>query len=223
MSIRFPEGMDDAHWEYFWGTLCPHKILPPTQHALMQLTLHADIFTGANDGLSLHALHFPHLCTLSLRKLVFEPSVGIEPFILRHALTLSRLELIACRLPVDESDYEMLVFPPLPSSPPPSMALARNEANLKSVHWAHIWDSFAAELTALIALHVAEPRDTWSSFALKPYVVPESTNYWEFAIESRNTADAEALRCFRMTVASRRRRSAYSEREAAFDTSVGQW
>ena len=100
------------------------------------------------------------------------------------------------------------------------MALTRNEANLKFVHWSHIWDSFAAELTALIALHVDE-----RSFARGRYVVPESIDYdyWECAIESRNTADTEALRCFHMTVASRRRRAGYAEGEAASVASLGKW
>ena len=94
---------------------------------------------------------------------------------LRHAPTLSRLEFIACR----------------------------SEGNLKFVHWAHIWDSFAAELTALIAVHVDEHHDRDSGGLLVRYVVPESMGYRQFVIESRNVADAEALRCFHMTVVSR--------------------
>ncbi|KAI9453703.1 hypothetical protein BJY52DRAFT_804074 [Lactarius psammicola] len=84
-----------ARWCHFWGTFFPRMILAPTQHSLTELTLYSDIDVGASSGLSLAGLHFPHLCALSLCRLVFEPSVGVEAFILRHAATLTRLELLA--------------------------------------------------------------------------------------------------------------------------------
>ncbi|KAH9056242.1 hypothetical protein EDB87DRAFT_1263827 [Lactarius vividus] len=87
-----------THWCHFWGTLYPRTILAPTQHTLTELTMHGDIPVGASSGLSLAGLHFP-LCALSLRGLFFQPSTGVEPFILRHAPTLAQLQVIACKLP----------------------------------------------------------------------------------------------------------------------------
>ncbi|KAH9022086.1 hypothetical protein EDB83DRAFT_2679220 [Lactarius deliciosus] len=85
-------------WCNFWGTLCPRMVLTPTQHSLTELTLHSDTYVGALCGLSFAGLHFPRLCALSLRMVVFEPSVGATQFILRHAATLARLELLLCKL-----------------------------------------------------------------------------------------------------------------------------
>ncbi|KAF8262110.1 hypothetical protein EI94DRAFT_1744370 [Lactarius quietus] len=42
-----------AHWLHFWGTLCPHIILAPTQLSLTELTLHSSTFVGASSRLSL--------------------------------------------------------------------------------------------------------------------------------------------------------------------------
>lgn len=120
---------------HFWGTLCHPLVLAPTQHALTELTLQSDVSVGASSGLSLTGLHFPYLCTLSLRSIVFEPSVGVESFILRHAATLVRLELITCKL------------------------IINMESDTRPIYWAHIWDSFTAELTSLVALHVSESYD----------------------------------------------------------------
>ena len=65
---------------YFWGTLCPRMLLAPMQNALTELTLHSEAYIGIPSRLSLAGLHFPHLHALSLRNLVFEPSIGVEPF-----------------------------------------------------------------------------------------------------------------------------------------------
>ncbi|KAH9173962.1 hypothetical protein EDB89DRAFT_1904911 [Lactarius sanguifluus] len=56
-------------WVHFWGTLCPHMILAPTQQTLTELTLHSDAPVGASSALSLSGLHFPLLCVLSLEVL----------------------------------------------------------------------------------------------------------------------------------------------------------
>jgi hypothetical protein len=118
-------------WRYFWGTLCFRLILAPTQHSLRELTLHTHINVGARMGLSFTGLYFPNLRMLSLRNFVFEPSVGVEHFILQHANTLARLEFIKCKLPI-------------PNDKEPCASQTR---------WEHIWDSFATGLTALVELH----------------------------------------------------------------------
>ncbi|KAH9173971.1 hypothetical protein EDB89DRAFT_646689 [Lactarius sanguifluus] len=188
LSDRLPDVVAfDARWCHFWGTLCPRMILAPTQHTLTELTLHSDAPVGASSGLSLAGLHFPRLYALSMRRFVFEPSVGVEPFVLRHAATLVQLQVLVCKLPkpVDMS---------LSSSQSPSTALARDEGlSSGSDGWDRIWHRFAAELTALVTLDVdLECR----------YV--ELISLWDIHVpESRYAADAAALRHFHMTVASR--------------------
>jgi hypothetical protein len=146
--------------------------------------------------------------------------VGVELFILRHAYTLSQLELISCRLPIDP-DTKTLIS----SSRSPSTTLTRGKCGLEPLHWERIWDNFAAELTALVAVNVDEARERIVLMRGR-YVVPISVGYVgyrEFAVESRDTADTEGLRRFYMTVAARRRQTGYPEVEAATDISVGQW
>ncbi|KAH9059844.1 hypothetical protein EDB87DRAFT_730558 [Lactarius vividus] len=185
---------DFEPWCNFWGTLCPRMVLAPMQHSLTELTLHSDVNVGALSGLSFAGLHFPRLCALSLRMVIFEPSVGAKQFILGHAATLARLELLVCKLPVNP---DMLLYP----SP---TAHAGDESD----SWECIWDGFAAELTALVALHVDERRsDRWgltnSEFR---YARPDSRTmtYQEtYTFAHRNAADAAALRRFHLTVATR--------------------
>ncbi len=173
-------------------------ILAPAQHALTELILHSDVYVGASSRLSLAALHFPHLCALSLRRLVFEPSAGIEPFVLRHAATLTRLELLTCKLPTRAGTL-------LSPSPSQSITLARDEeSSFGPACWERIWDRFMAELTALVALHIDE-----GLIGLEcRYVNPgRGISYWEEldTPEPRNAADVAALRRFHMTVAARSR------------------
>ena len=173
----------DDRWADFWSTFCPRIILDPTQHCLTDLTLHSDTLVGTFSGLSLSGLHFPHLCALSLRKIVFESPVGIEPFILRHTATLARLELLGCTLPT----YAGLPFPL--GSPPPPLPSA--------CYWNSIWDRFAAELTALVALHVDEPECSYvSAHSLSSYLRTGRS-------ESRDATDAEALQRFHVVVTAR--------------------
>ena len=120
-------------------------ILVPKQHTLTDLTLHSDVYFSGSSELSLDGLHFPHLYSLSLSKFILETSVGIEPFILRHAASLAQLELIACMLPANLST---LPFPWVPLPPLPSSGRC----------WDSIWDCFVAELSALVALHVHNPE-----------------------------------------------------------------
>ncbi|KAF8266156.1 hypothetical protein EI94DRAFT_1803563 [Lactarius quietus] len=131
LTVRYDGGMDDC-WIPFWGTLCHRMVLSPTQHALTELTLQSEIPVGVSLGLSFAGLYFPRLSSLSLGNIVFEPSVGVESFILRHAATLMRLELMACTLPIGDNN---------------------------PTYWEHIWDRFAAVLTALVALRVNENGD----------------------------------------------------------------
>ena len=220
LSVLLPNHPDPVYWHYFWSILYPNMILAPAQHALTELILHTDTYIGASCGLSFDALHFPHLCTLSLRKLVFEPSVGIESFVLRHAATLTRLFLFTCKLP--GSPDEMLSSWILSSS----TVLARDEESSSRLGgWDQIWDRFAEGLTSLIGLHVDERRDSWNPVDRYVFSEPERMTYWEFGIESRNTADTEALRRFYMTVSARRRRAGYPEGEAALQSywGDGEW
>jgi hypothetical protein len=180
-------------WTYFWGTLCFRLILAPTQHALTELTLHADTPVGASLGLSLTGmrlpnlcvlsftgLYFPNLCVLSLRMLVFEPSVGAEPFILRHAATLARLELVKCELLIPNDE----------------------ESGAGLTRWEHIWDSFATGLTALVALHVDESGVDGSGHRYVRHR-PE-LSYWEVSIPAHlDVADTVALERLYVTVAAR--------------------
>ncbi|KAI9453704.1 hypothetical protein BJY52DRAFT_804066 [Lactarius psammicola] len=202
LSVLFDSAPDpytfSARWRRFWATLIPRVVLTPTQHTLTELTLHSDTYVGALSGLSLAGLHFPHLCVLSLRKLVFEPSIGIEPFILRHAATLAQLELLICKLPAHVNRL-------LPRTPPPSTTHPRDEeSSHRPACWERIWDRFAVELTALVSLRVDE-RPWGSAGPECRYVYPGlGTTFLEIGTaESRNTADAAALRRFHMTVAAR--------------------
>ena len=86
-------------WLHFWGTLFHRLVLTPTQHTLTELTLGCDEALSASSRPSFAALHFPYLCALSLRNIMFDPSV--ESFILRHASALVHLELTTCMLLLD--------------------------------------------------------------------------------------------------------------------------
>ena len=189
------------HWCNFWGTLCPRIFLGPTQHTLTELTLHSNTYVGASSGLSLHELHFPHLCALSLRNLVFDRSVGAEYFVLRHTSTLARLELLFCKLPIDRHQQQPPIL--IPSS---STILPGDDESGSGLDcWYGIWDRFAAELTALVVLHVEERRRIPSLRLECPYVKPgPSVSYCEIDVpELRKVTDAEALRRFQTTVAAR--------------------
>ena len=187
------------HWYHFWGALCPRIFLAPTQHSLTELTLQSNVYFGASSGLSLRELDFPRLCALSLCNLVFDRSVGVEYFVLRHASTLARLELLKCKLPIDRNKQ-------LPI-PDPSTILARDdESGFGLDCWCGIWDRFAAELTTLIVLRVDERRpNLWVGASSEcRYVSSGPCAYWEADVsESRNVADTEALRRFQTTVAAR--------------------
>src|ERR1700744_1166185 len=109
-------------------------ILAPTQQVLTELTLQQK----RTCWRPLTMLHLPHLCTLSLCHLVFDPSVGFESFILQHAGTLVRLELLMCKLFADPDTFYSASL---------STALAPdNESSSRPTFWEYIWNSFAAEL-----------------------------------------------------------------------------
>ncbi|KAH9173974.1 hypothetical protein EDB89DRAFT_646754 [Lactarius sanguifluus] len=186
-----------GRWCNFWGTLCPRMILAPMQHSLTELTLHSDVYVGAFSRLSFAGLYFSHLGALSLRMVVFEPSVDAKHFILRHAATLARLELLVCKLSLN---------PDIFLSPPPTTH-ARDESGSELDYWEYIWDRFAAELTALVALHVDERRsDRWGRTGSEFRYVhpdPERMAYRMTTLAHRNAADAAALRRFHLTVATR--------------------
>ena len=167
-----------SRWSHshFWGTICPRMVLAPMQHALTELTLHSDAYVGT---LSLAGLHFPHLHTLSLRNHVFEPSIGVEPFILRHATSLAKLELLTCKLPT----YTGVpwVLSPLPLDP----------------CWDSIWDRFATELTALVSLHVDESECSYVSIGLERFFYSDRDR------ELQHSTDFAALKRFQSVVTAR--------------------
>ena len=206
LDFNTHEVMPFNRWLQFWGNVFPNVILSPMQHSLTELTLHNKKLLGASSELSLSGLHFPHLCALSLGRLVFEPSVGVERFILQHAPTLSRLELISCRLLMDH-DNEMYISTSrsILSSPPSFTILTGNEFGPRLIHWARIWDSFSAELAALVVLHVDE-RDRLEYISKFRYVRRSRLllQYLVFSSnETLNAIDAEAFERFHMTVAAR--------------------
>ena len=174
----------DNQWCKFWITFCPRMILAPMQPSLTELTLHSDFLLGPLSGLSFTGLHFPHLCALSLRNLFLQPSVGVEAFILRHAASLARLELLECKLPA----YDTLPLPPsnLDPAPPPSHYC-----------WDSIWDRFAVELTALVALNIEDPNCSYVSsyFMIVPFL--------DSVRQSRDATDLAALERFHAVVAAR--------------------
>jgi hypothetical protein len=125
-------------WAHFWGTQCCRLVLAPMQPPLTKLTLYSDQPVGAAFGFSFAGLYFPQLCKLSLSGFIFEPSVRAQHFILRHAATLARLELIACKLPMYAN-----AFPDFCST----LRDDKYKSSLMPITWGHIWDRFAAELT----------------------------------------------------------------------------
>ncbi|KAH9022802.1 hypothetical protein EDB84DRAFT_1441112 [Lactarius hengduanensis] len=146
----------DDRWSHFWGILRP-RMLTPMQHPLTALTLDSIAHVGTLAGLSFDGLHFPRLCSLSLGRLVFEPSIGTQNFILRHAATLARLQLIMCKLSVNPVTFST----PSPSS---STTFARDESSSGPNTWERVWDCFAVKLTALVSLHVNEAGKEWGPF-----------------------------------------------------------
>ncbi|KAH9022800.1 hypothetical protein EDB84DRAFT_1678374 [Lactarius hengduanensis] len=189
--IRDPPGqfaVDDS-WIHSWGALCS-RMLTPMQHSLTELTLHNDADVDALSGVSFAALRFPRLCALSLKRLVFEPSEGAQNFILRHAATLVRLELLMCKLPT----HPIISFIPY----------APLFLSLRVDTWERIWDCFAAKLTALLSLRVDESRGEWGEefrYGLQDISIPANRDPCAFA--RRDTADAAALRRLHMIVAAR--------------------
>ena len=121
---------------------------------------------------------------LSLHNVFLQPSVGVEAFILRHAASLARLELLECKLPA----YDTHPLPPFNFDPPPP---------LSHYCWDNIWDRFAAELTALVALNIKDPNCSYVSsfFMFVPFL--------DSARQSRDAIDFAALERFRAVVAAR--------------------
>jgi len=168
-----------SRWSHFWKTLSPYIILSPTQNTLTEFTLHSDYLVDPSFYLPFDKLHFPRLCALSLRNLIFGPLTCIEPLILRHAATLTRLELFSCLLSIPGG-----LFLPL------SLSLTNPRNKVSSIvpgGWHRMWDCFGAELTSLVTLHVA----------------CSGTPAWVILADDYNPADVAALRRFDAIVAAR--------------------
>jgi hypothetical protein len=175
---------DDVRWRNFWSTFFSRIIPAPVQHSLTDLEMRSNIAIGSSSGLSFAGLYFPHLSALSLYNFFWEPYLAIEPFVLRHATTLAQLKLIFCCLPVTR--LRLL-------SPSPSTALT--EAEELSTSWEHIWDRFALELTALVALH--------TDIIFYAIYVPDRYIRGTVVGKTRKEADGAALLRFHTTVAAR--------------------
>ncbi|KAH9022091.1 hypothetical protein EDB83DRAFT_89812 [Lactarius deliciosus] len=176
----------DDSWSYFWGTLCP-RMLTPMQYSLTELTLHSNVHVGALAGLSFDGLHFPRLCAVSLGRIVFDTPVGAQDFILRHAATLARLELLMCKLPIT-------LTPSISSSIVATVTV--NDPSSDPYNWARVWDCFEAKLTALVSLRVDEFHDG--------YYFQYGSNLGPYAFTTpRAATNAVALRRLRMTVVAR--------------------
>ncbi|KAH8997864.1 hypothetical protein EDB86DRAFT_2828712 [Lactarius hatsudake] len=174
----------DDSWSYFWGNICP-RMLTPMQYSLTELTLHSNVHVGALAGLSFDGLHFPRLCAVSLGRVVFDTSVGVQDFILRHAATLARLELLMCKLPIT-------LTPSIFSS----IAVTVNDPSSDADNWARVWDCFEAKLTALVSLRVDESHDG--------YYFQYGSNLGPYAFTTpRAATNAVALRRLHMTVVAR--------------------
>ena len=199
LFMLFDRARDDAtafdRWSYFWSALCYRLILVPTQHALTELTLHPETPFGAMGGLHVHGIHlqnlrvlsfaelyFPSLRVLSLRMLVFKPSAGVETFILRHAATLARLELIMCKLLIPNDE----------------------KSGAGPTRWEHIWDNFATRLTALVALHVDDSSVNGSAKNYRYSREKTESIYFEEDVPPHlDVADAAALERLYVTIAAR--------------------
>jgi hypothetical protein len=159
-------------------------ILAPLQHTLTEFALHSNVYVGASSGMSFAGLHFPHLCTHSLRNLVFDASVGADFFIVRHASSLLRLVLLSCKLPAHRG-----ITP--------------------SDGWNSIWDRFAVELTALVSLHVDNPECSYVYVGHNPEfqsfdnASPNISFFLHCARQSRDATDFEALKRLRSVVTAR--------------------
>jgi hypothetical protein len=188
-----------ARWCHFWSNLFPHTPAVPiqTQLSLTELTLHSDEYVGALCGLSLRELDFPSLSVLSLRSIVFDPILGAEDFILRHASTLARLELLDCKVLMSANRFPSLS---------PCTTMATGVELGPSIYWDRIWDRFAAKLTALVMLYVDEPLENpMHSCTYFRYVHRRVETYEKYVLiygdESRVMADHAALQRFYITVA----------------------
>ena len=103
-----------------------------------------------------------------------------------------QLELLRCKVLV--SDVRLLL-----SSE--STNLATDVELRRRPYWDRIWDSFAAELTGIVMLHVDERhRDRKYRYVQRNFAGSYSVYGGG---ESRNVADLAALQRFRMAVATR--------------------
>ena len=125
-----------------------------------------------------------------------------EDFILRHAATLTQLELLRCKVLV--SDVRLLL-----SSE--STNLATDVELRRRPYWDRSWDRFAAELTGIVMLHVDERhRDRKYRYVQRNFAGSYSVCGGG---ESRNAADLAALQRFRMTVATLSKETHIESRE----------
>ncbi|KAI0065152.1 hypothetical protein BV25DRAFT_140456 [Artomyces pyxidatus] len=178
-------------WLGFWRTSI-HGILalPTLASNLTSLTLFSNVDVGIIAPLELIGLTYPRLTSLSLRHVVFHPDVGTEEFIIRHARTLTHLELYMCKIAMFEADIE-----------PHQL-------------WALLWARFAVELESLTHLVVLmQTQRIGRRMARRPEQVltySRLTEPWgHLGLDGGpigGSADLEALEKFRGVVKARSRR-----------------
>ncbi|KAI0047353.1 hypothetical protein FA95DRAFT_1559193 [Auriscalpium vulgare] len=108
-------------------------------------------------------IYFPHLTNLSLARVLFDEKTGTEGFILRHAPTLSFLELIGCKA---------VMITDMPTPGP-------------SYTWEKIYKSFALDLQSLSIL-VISPDTMHDSDDEDAAVVQDITYTQRSAVEEWN-------------------------------------
>ncbi|KAI0267379.1 hypothetical protein BC834DRAFT_1040688 [Gloeopeniophorella convolvens] len=110
--------------------------------SLVSLTMHHAVLRSADAPVPLIDVHLPYLEYLSLQRIYFWSSEGVEAFILRHSATLTDLQIFLCPMVLSTSIYPAH---PLASSWRP---------------WADVWEKFATEFSALKRLVISECRDS---------------------------------------------------------------
>ncbi|KAI0060717.1 hypothetical protein BV25DRAFT_924586 [Artomyces pyxidatus] len=145
----FIDDMEEAIWDNFWSDFISGTVLRSLEDlpsgSLTSLTLHnphhlyePPVFVPWSD------VTLPLLSSLSLLGFDFEGIPYLEDFIVRHAGTLVRLELLHC---VMETDRE-------PHMDEAMLAQLIEDSEHRS--WVSVWDTLALEMTVLMELVVED-------------------------------------------------------------------
>ncbi|TFY70301.1 hypothetical protein EVG20_g2705 [Dentipellis fragilis] len=172
----------------FWTLTIPQCFLLPASlyagSALTTLALHSAEDLGLAPNFSLADFHYPHLTSLSLRRILFHESTGTEEFILRHKDTLTRLELRECKIGMEDF------------------------ADVPEMVWSVVYGRLADGLQCLTELLVEERWELWwKTMPLRYAGLDAGFGYLPPHDEDLPEGDAEALESFRAVVAARKARA----------------